>query len=243
MRFGSQIVRTGIITVSSDLLNILYASDSLEPILSHPSTRLTNVIGTGHCLEHLNYLLESLGAWEKRHMCLTHQWYRTISEAAARLRPGGVPISQVAQELLQLQLPFRTEPQDLALDPLRPHSHLQEAALYNYGNLLRKTLKIEICLAGPGPYRQALHPDHASHNDRVFETAFSSDDDEIIADAVCAWIADSGITSPGSFTHYFADRVENVRTFSKGYGGRAHASSSPSGAVSSRYRGWRLFAC
>ena len=201
---------------------------------------------------------------------MAHRWYRTISEAAARLRPGGIPISQVAQELLQLQLPFRTEPQDLALDPLllslpcedgfsivgpscdldrlrgtsnRAHSHPREAALYNYANLLRKTLKIEVCLAGPGPYRQALHPDHASHNDRVFETAFSSDDNEVIADAVCAWIADSGITSPGSFTRYFTDRVENDRTFSKGYGGRAHASSSPSGAVSSRYRGWRPFAC
>ena len=48
----------------------------------------------------------------------------------------------------------------------------------------------------------------------MFETAFSSDDDEVIADAVCTWIADSDRTLAGSLARYFAKRVERTTPFS-----------------------------
>jgi hypothetical protein len=44
---------------------IVYASDSLQTILTHLSTRVMDVIASGNGLQHLNLLLEFLAAWEK----------------------------------------------------------------------------------------------------------------------------------------------------------------------------------
>ena len=81
-------------------------------------------------------------------------------------------------------------------------------------HLLSITLEIGFRLAAPGRDQPTLRLDHASHRGWVFETTFSSHDDEVIADAVCAWVADHGHTPPGSFVHYFAKRVEDDTPFS-----------------------------
>ena len=49
--------------LSSSLLKVAYASDSLEDILSYLSTRVTNAIADGKPLHHLYHLLEYLAAW------------------------------------------------------------------------------------------------------------------------------------------------------------------------------------
>jgi hypothetical protein len=48
----------------------------------------------------------------------------------------------------------------------------------------------------------------------VFELAFSSSDDEVIADAVSVWIVGGDPAPPGSFAGYFAKRMERSRSFS-----------------------------
>ena len=44
----------------------------------------------------------------------------------------------------------------------------------------------------------------------MFEVAFSSDDDEVIADAVCAWIAGSERAPAGSLARHSAKRIERA---------------------------------
>jgi hypothetical protein len=75
--------------LSFSLLNIVYASDSLETILSHLSIRVMNVIADGSYLHHLNYLLEFLAAWEKRPAYLTPMAYQWCSAISASLRRRG----------------------------------------------------------------------------------------------------------------------------------------------------------
>ena len=48
----------------------------------------------------------------------------------------------------------------------------------------------------------------------MFETAFSSHDDDVIADAVCMWVADVGCMQPGSYVNYLSKRVERDSPFS-----------------------------
>ena len=94
-----------------------------------------------------------------------------------------------------------------------PRGPLKDLAL-DYAHLLSTTLEIGFRLAVPDRDQPALHLDHTPHHGWVFETAFSSYDDEVIADAVCAWTADGESTPLGSFVHYFSKRVEREAPFS-----------------------------
>ena len=85
---------------------------------------------------------------------------------------------------------------------------------YDYVDLLFKTLKIGFRLAWPGRGLSVIRLDHTSHHGPVFNVAFSSDDDEVIADAVCAWVTDIYRTPAGSLARHFADRVERTTPFS-----------------------------
>jgi len=49
----------------------------------------------------------------------------------------------------------------------------------------------------------------------MFEAILSSSDDEVVADAVCAWITDRDFTPPGSFVRYFTKRLDNEIPFSQ----------------------------
>ena len=75
-------------------------------------------------------------------------------------------------------------------------------------------LEIGFRLAAPSCDRPTLHLDHTPHHDWIFGAAFSSYDDEVIADAACAWVADRDHASLGSFVRYFAKRVERDTPFS-----------------------------
>jgi hypothetical protein len=56
----------------------------------------------------------------------------------------------------------------------------------------------------------ALHLDNPSHDEWMFKVAFSSNDDEVIADAVTVWIIGGDQTPPGSFVSYFAKRAQRA---------------------------------
>ena len=238
----------------SPSLIIVSGSDSLEVTLSQLSTKLVHAIAGGHCLRHLTYLMEFLEAWEKRPTSLTsmaYQWCCTISEAAARLGKGKIPISGEAHRQLQERL--LREQQSLRLntsqheDPLiddrdlysptfengfsivvpgrdptrldnaspRARSQRQVTILLDCADLLCMTLQVVFRPTGPGHDQPAARLGYTPYNDNMFEAIFSSDEDEVIADAVCAWIADRDVTPPGSFARYFTKRVENEKTFSK----------------------------
>ena len=217
------------------LLSAMYASDSLGAILSHLSITVMSGIADRSCLHQLNYLLEFLAAWENRPAYMTpmaYRWCSAISEAAGRLDASEITIelSNTQQHILQYQL--RLQPQDLSdwfweaegefskdgpghdpvrLDATSHHSHRCPRRLTPpmYAHLLFITLEI-----GFRRDRSVRRLDHTSHHKWVFETAFTSDDDEVIADAMQAWIVDDDSTPPGSCARYLTKRVESDKPFS-----------------------------
>jgi len=215
------------------LLNVVHASDSLEAILSHLSITVMNGITDGSYLHHLIYLLEFLAAWEKRPVYLTlmaYQWCSTISEVAGRLGPSRITIS--LPSILRLLLQHRFRPQDIDaytaergfsevgpgcdpdhLDstPHNSHRYPQQLTPPMYAYLLFITLQIGFHCDTPSCDQSALHLVHISHHEWVFETAFSSGDDDVIADAVCVWIV-SG-TLPGLCECYLTKHVERDMPF------------------------------
>jgi len=187
----------------------------------------------GSGLQHLHYLLAFLAAWEDRPACLTpmaYRWCSAISKAARRLGQGGNPTTktpppQNKHELCPRRLEFfpfpgeeelsETEPEDPTRQGGACH-RVQEDPLDDLSlHLLPITLKIGFRLFAPGRDHKALGLDHTSYRGWVFETAFSSHDDEVIADAACAWIADSDHVPAGSFARHLAERVKRGTPFSQ----------------------------
>jgi len=214
------------------------ASDSLEAILSHLSITVMSGIADGSCLHHLVYLLEFLAAWEKRPAYLTpmaYQWCSAISKAARRLIPDEIPTSLPYQLRHILQYQRRLRPQDglpitaesgfsqvgSRFDPVRldgtslhSHRHPQRLTPPMYAHLLFITLEIGFRRVTSSHDQSVLHLDRTSHHEWVFETAFSSDDDGVIADVVCVWSVSDDNTPPGSCARYLAERVEDDTPFS-----------------------------
>jgi hypothetical protein len=243
-------VSSSLLSFSS--LNAAYASDSLETILSHLSTRVMDIIADGICLQHLDFLLEFLAAWGKRPACLTlmaYQWCSAISEAAGKLGLNELPADQPSTQQLQsfsrrlrfrIRFRLRLPPQDMAhpdsfseiaegefsvvgpgcdsvrMDNASNQTHLcpQDLIPFHYARLLPVILEIGFRLAGPGHDGSAPHLNHTSHHLRVYEAAFSSDADDIIADAVSVWIVGGDCPPPGLLVRYFAKRVERRTPFS-----------------------------
>jgi hypothetical protein len=223
---------------------IVSASDSLDTILSHLSTRVKDIIASGNDLQRLDPLLEFLVAWGKRPAWLTsmaYEWCSVISEAAGRPRLGELPVDLPLEPQSQPKPRDRCQPQDLAhsrvlseiadgefshvgpdRDSVRMDDTPDDTRRYprhpipfSYGTLLSTILKIGFRLVGPGDDWSTLHLRHTHHHKRVFETAFSSDDDEVIADAASIWIVGGDQAPPGSFARYFAKRVERSTPFSR----------------------------
>ena len=219
-------------------LTFVYPSDSLEAILDHLSMRMKEIIAHGNLLRHLDYLMEFLAAWENRPGCLTpmaYQWCSAISEAAGRLGQKGLPPSTLDVGLRSM---FREEkglaidevPDSLSLivegefsqvgpscDPVRlgkTSNNIQGGTLEVPILTLLVALEIGFRLGAPSNDQPALQLHYTDHHDWVFETAFSGNDDEAIADVVSVWIAGGGCTQPGSYVYYFAKRVRRDEDFS-----------------------------
>ena len=199
----------------------MYTSHSLEKILSHLSVRVMDVIADGRCLEHLGPLLEFLAVWEERPHYLiqmAYQWCSTVSEAV------GAPRSASLCDDSPRPIP-PTTPEDrfsevgpgcdlLRLDGTSHQKPRHSPSREDHIRLLSLALKVGFRLVDPFSDQLALHSGHSTHHDRMFETAFSSDDDETVADAVCAWVADGDRRPPDSFARYFAERLGSDTPFS-----------------------------
>ena len=177
------------------------------------------VISDGNRRQNLHYLLEFLAAWEKRPASLAamaYEWCSAISEAAGRLGQEGNPITQSRLSHNELRLrprlgdhgraEFFPFPIEEGLpgagsdhDPTRPVSDQARGDLQDpWLGLLSATLKIGFRLVVPDCDQPTLSLNRTPRHDWVFETAFSSGDDETIADALCAWIASGHCPLPGS---------------------------------------------
>ena len=190
-----------------------------------------NAIAGGRCLHQLRYLLEFLAAWERRPAYLTpiaYQWCSAISEVAGRpnrseisttnkyfgrLRPQNLVTYSPAEREFSEVGP-RCDPLRLDAASHRAHGHTRRVHSHIHAYLLSIALDIGFRRVVLSRDWLALRLDHTSHHEWVFESAFSSDDDEIIADAMCVWIVDRTSTPPGSPAHYLARRVEKDTSFS-----------------------------
>ena len=77
-------------------------------------------------------------------------------------------------------------------------------------------LEVGFRLAGIGARSEGIDPNDTPHHKWILETAFSSDDDEVVADAVRMWITTTGHTPLGSFARHFAKRSERDSPLSEG---------------------------
>ena len=85
---------------------------------------------------------------------------------------------------------------------------------HDSSRLLLIALEIGFRLAAPGHDQPASDSKHRSHHEQMFKTAFSNDDDEVIADTTWAWITsgDHGLLS--SLVGYLSERVGKNEPFS-----------------------------
>ena len=156
------------------------------------------------------------------------QWWDTISGAIRRLPPDEtqIPTPFVLRKLVGYN--DRLRPQDVGKRPFiaaflfsavrfnQTHNHVQHSlpqSLYEY--LLSIILEVGFRLAGIGFRFGSIDPNHTPHHKRIIETAFSSDDDEVVADAVHMWITINSHTPLGSFARHFTKRLERGRPLSR----------------------------
>ena len=161
---------------------------------------------------------------------MAYRWCSTISETAGRLGKGGTPtvqpqhIPRLKPELQGQQVQSQYQPTSSQQDPtpgenpenqsLTSHYSQSGLTVLNCTHLLSMSLEIGFHLIAPNHDQPPLKLNHTSHHGWVFETAFSSHDDDVIADAVCVWIAAGNHTPPGSYVCYFTKRVERDTPFS-----------------------------
>ena len=81
-------------------------------------------------------------------------------------------------------------------------------------HLLLITLEIGFRRVAPSRDQPTLHLDHTSYHEWALETAFSSDDVKVLADAMSVWIVDGHGTPPGSYVRYLSKRAERAEPLS-----------------------------
>ena len=196
----------------------------MEIILSHLTTRMVDFIAGRNCLYDLRYLLEFLAAWEKRPEYLTpmaYQWCSAISAA----RGLETPYTHPSRLQLETGIHYWVEGEFSKVgphrDPVRSGSTChhayrdQEHLHFNLcPHLLSISFEIGFRRVAPSRDHPILQLDHTSHHEWAFETAFSSGDDEVIADAVCVWVVGADSTPPGSHARYLSKRVGWATPFS-----------------------------
>ena len=168
----------------------------------------------------LRRLFDFLATWEERPTSLTpmaYEWCSAICEAAGQLGLAGARTSQEIRSPAPLSGGFSQSgnrgPPRLK-NGSRIRGCLPGSALGEYLDF-ETPLKVAFRLVGPpNDWLPTVHLNHTFHDGQVFEAAFSSDNDEIIADATCAWVAWSPKLTR-SCARYFAERVRNPRPFSR----------------------------
>ena len=212
-------------------------SDTLETILSHLSVQVVKIIDEP-LANQLMRLLEFLAAWEKRPVFLTpmaYQWCSAISQAIERLEPNDIPSVRDAVHLYRYQYVNHNNPHIRSgAIPESLFSHIgadcdhlrssdtshptdeppQDLDFVDYAQVLPVALEIGFRLAAPSRDWSALGLDHTPHHEWMFEVLFSSEDDEIIADAVGVWLVDRDHKLPGLCARYLAKRMERDTPFS-----------------------------
>jgi len=184
---------------------ILFLSDSLEAILSHLSQRVLDVISDQHYIRRLDRLLNIFLTWESRPMCLTpmaYQWCSAISECFRRFERDGITSEG-------------PPPSHYGGAGLRPRRGAPNPN--PYAGLLFTALEVGFRHVGLEHEHSssAIHLIHTRHHELMFEDAFASEDDDVIADVVSVWVVDPLVTPPGSCTRYLAKLTERGRSFSR----------------------------
>ena len=201
---------------------------------------MTNIIINGDSVNYFLYLLEFLAAWKNRPEYLTRmacQWCFALSDCRAF---GGHRQSTII--LYHLRHTARHQEHHRSEAPT-PGYHVTHSALIErdfskttldypsantdaarsqaqhftpdiYSCLLSITLEVGFRLAGTESEWECIPLDRTPHHERMLETAFRSDDDEVIADAVCMWIMNGVRTPLDSFARHFAKRIQRGVPFS-----------------------------
>ena len=177
--------------------------------------------------------------WKKRPARLTplaYEWCSAISEAAGSLRQRETELP--TPDFGLRRPPILRQPEDgdwgylprsveeefpevgIDCDSLRlggTSSHTRgysQDPIFYHEILLPTILKIVFCPPATGPDQPALHLNHTSHHERALRIAFSSDDDEVIADAMRAWVVGGDYPPPGSCIAHLSRRMQKGRFFS-----------------------------
>lgn len=170
-------------------------SDHLYIILSYLTARVGDLIPDPAYLQYLGHLLDFLAAWENpppTFDLMGYLWCSVISQELGEFDQGKTTLEN-------------------RLSPHRPDStHSVDEAADKYAELLLKALKFgfrqpELC---------RLPLTHTPHHHWMFDIIFSSDNDEVIADAVWAWVMDRRQATTGSCARRLGVRVERAIPFS-----------------------------
>ena len=134
-----------------------------------------------------------------------------------QIRPRGVDTGDFLSQILEQRFSFVGP----GCDPVRTgesfhHTRKRSQALIGFHPwiLLFVALGVGFRLVIPSRDQPTLRLDHTPHHNLVFKSTFSNDDDEVVADGVCAWIADSDHMPADSCVHYFTKRLEKDTPFS-----------------------------
>ena len=151
---------------------------------------------------------------------MAYEWCSVISDVAGRLSQGGMQINRHSSSsdffwIADEEFSHVGPGCDVVHSDNTSHARELPQGLTPgaYVELLLTTLIIAFRLVAPDRHWTYLDLTHTHHHDQVFEAAFSSDDDEVIADVVCAWIAGTR-TPTSSFVCYFAKRLEKTSPLS-----------------------------
>ena len=196
------------------------------------------VVGDRSYICHLLFLLEFFSAWRERPECLAQmafQWSSAISGVVGNILPNEKTIILPALLACCMEDNRRLPPLDLDVwgflpgpaaedffrvgsdrdiissQPIRSWTRRPASQLYTY--LLPIVLEVGFRLAGTEPKWGSIPLDRTPHLEWVLEIAFSSDDDEVIADAVCMFVMNGTPTLLDSFARYFAKRMERDTPF------------------------------
>ena len=205
---------------------------SLELILEHLSNRVVKILEAGKSLKHLIYLFEFLAGWKKRPADLTlvaYWWCTVVADAAKGLEADGGTNTQQARRL-RLQDLTSGWVSDLSetaergfnsvgsgFDLFRqgpPSGSPTSAALGDYTHLLFIALEIGFRRVAPSPGKKNPPLDRIHHHDWILKNVFSSDDDEVVADALSMWILYNHNISLNTFVDCFTKRMERHIPFS-----------------------------